>query len=98
MAKTSLPPKKAPRKKARTRPRKPPAGPTIWDWKTPEEGWKFRWALTLVVGLLLLAACWSGEIRWEKGTWKVGVKDLQGQSTMGLQWRWGEAPRKWQEP
>lgn len=84
-------PKRAPRKKIAPR-------SAIWDWKTPDESWKIRWASALIVSLLLIAACWSGEIQYHQGTCKVGLKGLHGQRIVGLQWTWGQRPCLWKSP
>lgn len=84
-------PKKAPRKKVAPR-------SAIWDWKTPDESWKIRWASALIGALLLAAACWTGEIQYSHGTCKVGLKGLQGQRIVGVQWSWGQRPQPWKSP
>jgi hypothetical protein len=88
------PPRAAPRKLKKKTGKAPPP-PTWWDWKTPDESWKMRWAARLVLGLLLLLACWTGEIRYRQGEWRAGLRGLRGEIVVGLQWRWGEWPRRW---
>lgn len=86
----------APRRtKARSGKAKGLARPSWWDWKTPDESWKMRWATRLVLGLLLMLACWTGEIRYRNGEWRAGLRGLRGEIVVGLQWRWGEWPRRW---
>lgn len=102
MAASPAPKKKAGKPKARVAPRKFKSKaakalpqPSWRDWKTPDESWKMRWAARLVLGLLLLLACWTGEIRYRDGGWRAGLRGLRGEIVVGLQWRWGEWPRRW---
>lgn len=65
------------------------------DWKTPDEAWKLRAALALLLGCLLALACWTGEVRYSEGHWRAGLRGLRGETVVGLEWTWGEWPRRW---
>lgn len=93
VARKKSPPKKSGSKKGATR--KAGGRHPIWDWKTPDESWKLRVAMALVALLLLAVTCWSGEVERRGDTWQAGFRDLRGHWVLGLQWRWGEWPRRW---
>ncbi|MBT9583560.1 hypothetical protein IV102_09420 [bacterium] len=86
-----------PRPKAKSKSKgqatKTPGG--IWTWKTPDEGWKLRLALGLIILLLGAVTCWSGEIEHNHGSWKAGFRGLKGELILGLEWRPGEWPHRW---
>lgn len=90
------------RKKNKIRPLKArkqankPAG--IWQWKTPDERSKLRFALGLLLSLLSLITLASGEIRASQGTWRAGFHNLKGQFVMGFEWAQGKWPCRWRGP
>lgn len=85
--------KPKPKSKSKGKASKNPGG--IWTWKTPDEGWKLRLALGLIILLLGTITCWSGEIERHNGSWKAGFRGLKGELVLGLEWRRGEWPHRW---
>lgn len=109
MKSTARAPKKdaapSPRSRAKARPKaraksksKPVIASSIWDWKTPDEATKLRWAGVMVMLLLAVTLVASGEVRSQGGAWRAGFRDWRGQWVLGIHWRWGEWPRRWSPP
>ena len=62
---------------------------------TPDEASKMRWATGMLLGGLLLLACWTGEVGYRNGSWQAGLRNLHGETVMGFEWTWGHWPRRW---